>query len=162
MNRFIEILASLRKHEVDHVIVGGLAAVFHGAPVLTMDIDALVQVTEANAARLLAVFEDLDARFREHAVVIRPERAHVMARRHLLLATRAGKFDVLGSMGPRPHRLDDVREEIVHLDVDGLRVPVLSLPELIRQKRALGRDKDLIALRMLEEVARQRGIDPGG
>jgi len=55
-----------------------------------------------------------------------------------------------------------VRDEIVRLDVDGLSVPVRSLPELIRQKRALGRDKDLIALRMLEEVARQRGIDPGG
>ena len=79
-----------------------------------------------------------------------------------MLTTRSGKFDVLGTMGPRSHRLDDVRDEIVRLDVDGLSVPVLSLPELIRQKRALGRDKDLIALRMLEEVARQRGIDPGG
>jgi len=53
MSRFTEILESLERHGVEYVVVGGLAAVIHGAPVLTMDIDTLVEVSEANAARLL-------------------------------------------------------------------------------------------------------------
>ena len=162
MNRFIEILASLERHEVEYVVVGGLAAVLHGAPVLTLDIDALVRVSEANATRLLAVFAEIEARYRAHTAVIRPELADIMSGRHLLLATRLGKLDVLGAMGRPLHRFDDVRGEIVRLDVDGISVPVLGLEELIRQKRSLGRDKDLVALRMLEEVARQRGLRPGG
>lgn len=162
MNRFIEILASLERHEVEYVIVGGVAAVLHGASVLTMDIDALVRVSEDNAHRLLAVFDEVDARFRAHTAVIRPGLADIMAGRHLLLATRLGKFDVLGAMGRPLHRFEDVAGEIVHLDLDGMVVPVLGLQELIRQKRAMGRDKDLVALRMLEEVARQRGLRPGG
>lgn len=162
MNNFTQILEILARHEVEYVVVGGLAAVLHGAPILTMDIDALIRVSEDNAARLLPVFAELHARFRGHTAFIRPELADIMAGRHLLLTTRLGPFDVLGSIGRPVHRYEDVREEIAHLDVDGLRVPVLGLEELIRQKRAMGRDKDLIALRMLEEVARQRGIDPGG
>jgi predicted nucleotidyltransferase len=162
MSRFIEILASLERHGAEYVIVGGMAAVIHGAPVLTMDIDALVRVSEDNANRLLAVFKELEARFRGHTTIIRPELADIMAGRHLLLTTKAGKFDVLGAMGRTPHRIDDVRDEIVRLQIDGLTVPVLGLEELIRQKRALGRDKDLVALRMLEEVARQRGLRSGG
>lgn len=161
MNNFIPILESLERHEVEYAIVGGFAAVLHGAPVLTFDIDALIRVTEDNAARLLRVFAELQARYRGHPTPLEPVREDILAGRHLLLRTRLGPFDVLGVLG-KGTRYDEVAAQLERFEVAGLSVPVLGLEELIRQKRALGRDKDLVALRMLEEVARQRGIDPGG
>jgi len=39
---FREILELLNKHQVEYVVIGGVAAVIHGAPVTTFDLDALV------------------------------------------------------------------------------------------------------------------------
>jgi len=37
---FREILELLNKHQVEYVVIGGVAAVIHGAPVTTFDLDA--------------------------------------------------------------------------------------------------------------------------
>jgi len=38
---FFELLKTMFKHEVDFIIVGGVSAVLHGAPVTTFDLDLL-------------------------------------------------------------------------------------------------------------------------
>ena len=37
---FREILELLNKHQVEYAVIGGVAAVIHGAPVTTFDLDA--------------------------------------------------------------------------------------------------------------------------
>lgn len=78
-----------------------------------------------------------------------------MAGGHLLLMTNSGPLDVLGSIG-QGKRYEDVADAIATIDVGGLPVRVLSLEALIEDKRALGRDKDQAALRLLEAVLRKR------
>ena len=51
---FQRILELLERHRVEYVVVGGVAAVLRGAPVSTFDIDALIKVAAANAARLFS------------------------------------------------------------------------------------------------------------
>jgi hypothetical protein len=155
---FSRILEVLSRHEVEFVVVGGVAAVLHGAPVTTFDLDALVRVEQRNAERLLAALTELDARFREHHS-LRPTTADVLAGGHLLLMTDAGPLDVLGFIGNKS-RYEDVRGEAVRLSLGEREVPVLGLDELIRQKKAMGRPKDEPALRLLEEVARRRRRSP--
>jgi hypothetical protein len=43
---FLEILKVLSRHKVDFIIVGGVCAVLHGAPVSTfdLDLDALIRI----------------------------------------------------------------------------------------------------------------------
>ncbi len=152
---FGHILEVLTRHRVEFVVVGGVAAVLHGAPVTTFDLDALIRVESRNADRLLAALGELDARFREHRQILRPTREDILAGGHLLLLTNAGPFDVLGFIG-KNSRYDDLRQQSVRLSLDSGEIDVLSLDELIRQKRIMGRDKDAPAIRMLEEVVRRR------
>lgn len=49
---FQTILAALQRHGVEFVVVGGVAAVLHGAPVTTFDLDTLIRVSDENATRL--------------------------------------------------------------------------------------------------------------
>lgn len=42
------------RHEVELIIVGGVAAVLEGAPILTLDLDILYHQTPENTTRLLA------------------------------------------------------------------------------------------------------------
>lgn len=152
---FQRILETLNRHGVEFVVVGGVAAVLHGAPVTTFDLDALVRINEENARRLLGALAELDARYREQAAVMRPTLNDVLAGGHMLLLTSAGPLDVLGYIG-KHQRFEDLQHAVTQLNVATLRVPVLGLEELIRQKKLLSRDKDEPALRMLEEVLKRQ------
>jgi hypothetical protein len=157
---FQHILETLVRHEVEFVVVGGVAAVLHGAGVTTFDLDTLIRVSDDNARRLLGAFDDLGAHFRGHTPSLRPVREDILAGRHLLLATTAGPLDVLGFIG-RGDRFEDLADHVRPMDIAGLSVPLLGLDELIRQKEIMGRDKDQAALRLLREVKKQRDRPPG-
>lgn len=49
---FREILEVLNQHQIDYIVVGGVAAVIQGPPIATFDLDALVRVDPANSGRL--------------------------------------------------------------------------------------------------------------
>ena len=98
---FREILEVLNEHEVEFIVVGGVAAVVQGAPVTTFDLDALVRIHEDNAERLSLALNKLDARYREHQSVVKPTKEDVLAGGHLLLLTRAGPLDLLGFIGDK-------------------------------------------------------------
>jgi hypothetical protein len=152
---FLRILEVLESHGVEYVVVGGVAAVLQGAPVTTFDIDMLVKVDAANAERLLAALDALEARYRERQD-LRPTREDLLAGGHVLLMTNSGPLDVLGFIG-RGKRYEDLADVVSTIMVGSVAVRVLDLKELIEEKKALGRDKDLAIVRLLEAVLRRRG-----
>lgn len=152
---FLRILELLEQHGVEYVVVGGVAAVLQGAPVTTFDIDALVKVDAANADRLVAALGVLEARYRERRD-LRPTREDLLAGGHLLLITNSGPLDILGFIG-NAKRYEDFASALVPIRVGDLLVNVLGIEALIEEKRALGRDKDLAVVRVLEAVLRRRG-----
>lgn len=152
---FREILEVLNKHRVEYIIVGGVAAVIHGAPITTFDLDALVRVHRDNADRLLQALSDLEAHFREHQIPLKPTRADILAGGHMLLMTRAGPLDVLGFIGDG-QRYGDLVSFSSKVDIGTGTFRVLGLEELIRQKKAMGRPKDRAVSELLEEVLRNQ------
>lgn len=96
---FREILKLLNEHEIDYIVVGGVAAVIHGAPVTTFDPDALVRVEAENARKLMRALDSLDARYRNHHTDLRPTETDILSGGHMLLLTRAGPLDLLGPIG---------------------------------------------------------------
>ena len=53
LNRLQGVFASLHRHNVKYVIIGGIAAVLHGVPRATFDLDILIEATLENAQHLL-------------------------------------------------------------------------------------------------------------
>jgi predicted nucleotidyltransferase len=53
LNRLQDVFASLQKHQVKYLIIGGIAAVLYGVPRATFDLDILIEATPGNARRLL-------------------------------------------------------------------------------------------------------------
>lgn len=148
---FREILEVLNHHEVEYIVVGGVAAVIHGAPTTTFDLDALVRVNQANAERLTRALAQLQARFREHRQTIRPTTEDILAGGHLLLITKAGPLDVLGFIGDR-QRYEDLLDASSEVAMNLGPIRVLNLETLIAEKKRMGRAKDLAAIELLEEV----------
>jgi len=49
LNRLSDIFASFHKHEVSYIVTGGIAAVLHGVPRATFDLDILIAASSDNA-----------------------------------------------------------------------------------------------------------------
>jgi tRNA nucleotidyltransferase/poly(A) polymerase len=53
LNRFLDVFSSLNSQGVKYVVIGGIAAIAHGVPRATFDLDILIEATPDNARRLL-------------------------------------------------------------------------------------------------------------
>lgn len=146
--QLIELLGVLVRHEVEFIVVGGVAAVINGAPVTTQDLDILHRRTPDNVRRLVAAVTELDATFRTDSRGIRPNESHLSASGHALLKTKLGVLDALGTIETNT-TYDDVLDDTFITVVDGMPIRVLKLERLIKVKEQLGRPKDL---RMLIEL----------
>jgi hypothetical protein len=58
LNRLQGVFASFQKHKVKYVIIGGIAAILHGVPRATFDLDILIEATPENSRRLLDALLD--------------------------------------------------------------------------------------------------------
>jgi len=62
-----ELLRRLADAGVEFIVVGGAAAVLHGAPITTEDLDIVHRRSPENVSRLKTLLDELDARVRELA-----------------------------------------------------------------------------------------------
>ncbi len=96
--QFRKLLERLVQHDVEFVIVGGLAGVLHGSPINTQDLDIVYEISEANIHNLLRALSSLDAVFRADPRRIAPNASHLASRGHKLLETCFGPLDCLGTI----------------------------------------------------------------
>jgi hypothetical protein len=150
-------LRALHDADVEFVIVGGLAAVLHGAPINTFDVDVVYSRHETNIGRLLAVLGELDAVYRiQPERRIRPSASHLTSAGHQNLLTRFGWLDLLGTIG-RNLSYEDLVSHAVEMDVgEGIVVRVLDLDTLISIKEDLGGEKDRAVLPVLRRTLEEK------
>ena len=58
----IPAITALNRHHVEYIIIGGIAAISPGSPLLTSDFDICYQGTQENTERLAAALVELKAR----------------------------------------------------------------------------------------------------
>ena len=75
---------------------------------------------------------------------------------NLYLRTEIGPIDVLGSI-LGIGEFERVRAGAIEIELFGRRCLVISLDDLIRAKEALGREKDLLAVKELKAIREKQG-----
>ncbi|MGA2402704.1 MAG: hypothetical protein ABSG91_13530 [Syntrophobacteraceae bacterium] len=151
---FTALLQTLVGHGVDFIVVGGVAAVLHGAPVTTLDLDLVHSRSPDNLTRLVSALEDLGAYYRGHRK-LRPTAEHLASSEHRLLMTRYGPLDILGAIG-RDHGFDALSPHTSELIVGEMRLRVLGLEKLIAVKEEVGHEKDMMVLPTLRRTLEER------
>lgn len=154
------VIRLLGRHGVRYVLIGGLAAVTHGAPLVTQDVDVCYAREDANLDRLATALTEVHAHLRgaDPDLPFKPEAKTLRAGDAFTLATDIGWLDILGSPAGTSGCEDLARTADV-FTLFGYEVMVASIEDLIRMKRAAGRPKDLLAVEELaalrEELAGQ-------
>ena len=159
-SQFLDLLKVLTAHQVDFVIVGGVAGVLAGAPLLTLDLDVVFDPTPANIERLLAALRELNARYRDPAGrKILPDTAKLETLRMNLFTTDLGDFDVIRSIGA-DLGYSDLLGRSHEYQVSGLRVRAIDLSTLIEAKEIADRPKDRYALLFLRQTLAMQSFEP--
>ena len=134
--------------QVEFIVIGGMAAMLHGAPIVTGDIDIVHRRTPENVERLLRVLLAVKAHARADRRNLPPTTSALMGRGHILLDTSVGPTDVPCEIGV-DQDFDWLlpRSELVPRGDRAVRV--VDLRTLIELKVAAGRLKDRLVVPIL-------------
>lgn len=133
---FKEFLKLLNENGVDYLLIGGYAVGYYGYPRTTADLDVWIAISPGNAQKMVEVIRqfgmnspDLSANlFQKPGAIIRMGVAPV-------------RIEVLNEIDgvSFPNCFKNRRRAVI----DGIRVNLISLRHLRRNKKAAGRHKDL-------------------
>ena len=140
-----EILQSLEEENVKFLLVGAYAMAAYGYIRATMDIDIWVMPSADNGEAVLRALRKFGAPL------------------HGLTIDDIQKDDTIFQIGVAPRRIDimtgasglqfdEAFAQSLETDVEGLRIHIPSLEDLILNKKATGRTKDLADVEALEAL----------
>lgn len=141
LNRLRDVFASFESHDVRYVVIGGIAAILHGVPRATFDLDILIDPAPDNARRLL---EALTESGMGTASLTTPE--EILANVITVFQDRL-RIDVQTSTpGTTFPQAWERRERMTY---QGQTFNVLCRDDLIASKLAAGRNVDIEDVRLL-------------
>ena len=143
------LLSALLEAQIELVVIGGAAAILHGASTTTQDLDIVHRRTPENVARMLELLERLDAVVREPGNRgLRPDAELLLRGRQPLLSTALGDLDVL-CVFHDGRGYEELLPHSIEMAIDDRPLRVLDLDTLIAVKAAANRPKDRIVLPIL-------------
>ena len=160
MNKLSAMIQKLSKGQVEFVVVGGYAAVAHGASLVTRDVDICCEFSSQNLHRLERVLKDLHPRHRMTPQKLPLELTDDLCDRvqNLYLETDWCVLDCLSEVAGIG-AYEDVRRQSVEVATPEGAFRVLNLEGLIRAKEAMNRPHDrltVLQLRAIKERRQQR------
>jgi hypothetical protein len=129
-------------------MIGNAAAALHGAPVTTLDIDFTFRKTALNLRKLKAVARSLQA------VILRPY--YPVSELYRVVNDEQGlQLDFMAKLhGIRSFEV--LRSRATDVTFGNHALKVASLEDIIKSKRATGRDRDLAVLPILEKTLHEK------
>jgi hypothetical protein len=149
-----DMLLALADEKVRFLLVGAYALAAHGYPRATMDIDIWVMPSPENADAVLRALRRFGAPLQD---LTREDLQTDGTIFQIGVAPR--RIDIITAASGL--RFEEAFECSLAMEIEGIAVHVPSLEDLIRNKRASGRTKDLADAEALEDL-RPPGTPPEG
>lgn len=140
----LNIYRSLNKHKVKYILIGGMAAIIYGSPRLTKDTDIFIEPTLENCKRLVAALQSVNfgtANLTSAEKVLKNEVSMFKDYRRLDVLTKVKGIS-----------FKEVWPRRVIRRLEGVRLFVISLPDLIVSKKAAAREIDKYDVKTLKKV----------
>jgi len=139
---FREFIQCLNAHDVRYLLVGGWAVGIYGSPRATKDIDFLIAVGDENIERLQAALREFGAPTVKNSVFQEPGNVYRIGASPI-------QIDIINQATGID--FDDCFPRRETIETEGLRISTISKADLIRNKKASGRFRDLADVEFLED-----------
>jgi hypothetical protein len=145
-------LQSLLDQKVEFLVVGAYALAAHGYPRATGDMDIWIKPDEKNSKK---VYKAL-ARF---GAPINEIREDEFSQPGLIfqIGVVPRRIDIITKIDAV--EFDEADSDKIFVHIDELKIPVLSIDKLIKNKMATGREKDLLDAKLLKKRIKQSSKD---
>lgn len=141
-----DLLLVFNAHEVRYLVVGGYAFNFYTEPRATKDLDVWVDTSDENAARVFRALEAYGAPMSGYTVADFQDTASIFQ-----FGVPPSRIDLLMEIDAVTFR-EAWETSSIGTTGDGITVRFLSLSDLIRNKLAIGRLRDLADVEALREA----------
>lgn len=142
---FRELLELLNAHDVEYLIVGGFALAFHGAPRFTGDLDILVKPSFENSKKIMSALEQFG--FGDVGLT---QNDFLAADKVIQLGVPPVRIDILTSISGVTEQ--EAFSDSVESQFGDIPVRYISRKNFIKNKRAVGRTRDLSDIEALGET----------
>jgi hypothetical protein len=151
-----ELTRRLVEGRVEFVLIGGFAAVAHGATLVTRDVDVCCRFSEANLRRIQHALGDLHPVHRSRPdLPLDLTEEQCSGLKNLYLKTDLGGLDCLSEVLGIGD-FDAVLKHSLEVELPFGHCRILDLDGLIRAKDAMNRDHDRITIRQLREIKKRQ------
>ncbi|MDR2923561.1 MAG: nucleotidyltransferase [Treponema sp.] len=138
-----DILHILSERKAKFILVGAYAIAAHGYPRSTLDIDLWVMPDHENAVLVLHALEDFGAPTGDLSLDDLQKEGIIFQ-----IGVAPRRIDIITSVDGL--KFEDAYSHSEIVDIDGIPVRIMSIPDLIINKRSTGRLKDLADAETLE------------
>lgn len=146
-----DMVECLLNEGVDFMLVGGYAVSLHGWPRTTFDIDFWIMANAENAKAVMRAITAFGAPLMGLTEIDFHRPGMVFQ-----IGSEPQRIDIISAVDGLDYA--EASERAVKMNVDGLEIKVVSLDDLIVNKRASGRPKDIADALALEKLkARKDG-----
>jgi len=153
------IFKELNKLKVDYLVIGGLAVNFHGIPRMTYDIDLMVLLERQNIIRAVTKITQWGYKPK---IPVDPQDLGDKKKRNSWIRDKGmkafnfyseslpiGEIDLVID-SPIPYR--QLKKRAVKIEIQGEKIPVVSIHDLIKIKVKAGRKQDLADVDLLRKI----------
>lgn len=139
---FKEFIQLLNEHKVQYLLVGGWAVGFYGNPRATKDIDFLVATDDENITKLQQALLAFGAPTVENSVFQQKGNVFRMGRSPI-------QIDIINEADGIS--FIECYEHKNIIEIDGINIAMISRNDLIKNKKASGRHRDLADIEFIEK-----------
>ncbi|MBV9310371.1 MAG: hypothetical protein JOZ73_06050 [Solirubrobacterales bacterium] len=153
-----QLVAALTGHEVDFVVIGGVALQAHGHVRTTVDLDVVAAWTPENMRNLARVLRGLGAQLRgvdaDLLGLDLGDPDTLYGGGNFLMHTRHGDLDVLAidQTAGAPARYEDLRARAIAVEIRGVTLLIAHPDDLIRMKTAAAQFRDRPAAKRRQDL----------
>jgi hypothetical protein len=140
------LLAALAEARLEAVLIGNAAAALHGAPVTTIDFDFMFRDTPTNLRKLKAVAQAL------RSVVLRPY--YPVSKLYRMVNDDTGLQADFMPVIHGVRSFEGLKRRATTAVVGGQSVLVAALEDIVKSKKAAGRERDRAVIPILEQTLR--------
>jgi predicted nucleotidyltransferase len=144
-----DMLQIFNEEKVRFIVIGGMAAMLHGYVRATKDLDLWVLANQENSVRVInalrkfgAPMDDISEKdFEKEGVIFQ-------------IGVDPIRIDVTTTI--EGIKFDEAYSNIEMVEIDGVNIPLISISDLIRNKKASGRMQDLADIAQLEKILERK------
>lgn len=133
---FREFIELLNSNKVKYLVLGGYAVAFHGHPRYTKDLDVWLETSVENAANVMAALKDFG-----FGAVDLTEKDFLQKGQVIQLGYPPNRIDLINS--PSGVNFAECYEKRIEVEIGGMKICVIDLESLKKNKIASGRLQDL-------------------